>query len=360
LGAVPARVLVVLVGVGGALLVLQLVHHVLMRLGRRDPLPAHFGRRAHRPARWLAVVLGGYWGVRTTAGNLGWRDPVLHALVLLAIGGAAWLVAEVLLAAEDSALPRIRTDVPDNRHARQLHTRVRMLRRATIAVIALIAVAAMLVTFPAARDAGRSLLFSAGVAGVIVGFAAQSLLGNVFAGIQLAFSGAVRLDDVVVVDGEWGHVEELTLSYVVVRIWDDRRLIVPTSYLASKPFENWTRNESSVMGTVEIDVDWSVPVEAMRAELTRILNESALWDTRVSVLHVTEAVGGSVRVRAMVSAIDAGTLWDLRCLVRERLVGWVRERHPQALPRLRAELGPQSQPPPQPDGRAPSPDAAYG
>jgi small-conductance mechanosensitive channel len=156
--------------------------------------------------------------------------------------------------------------------------------------------------------------------------------------MQLALSGAIRLDDVVVVEKEWGHVEEITLTYVVVRIWDDRRLIVPTSYVASKPFQNWTRTESSIMGTVELDVDWTVSVDAARRELERVAGETALWDGRVCLLQVTEAAGPTVRLRCLVSAADAGTLWDLRCLIRERLVEWVRENQPRSLPRFRAQF----------------------
>ena len=169
------------------------------------------------------------------------------------------------------------------------------------------------------------MLASAGLISVVAALAAQSTLGNLFAGLQLAFSDAVRIDDVVVVEGEWGRIEELTLTYVAVQIWDDRRLILPTSYFTTKPFQNWTRTGSAVLGTAEIDVDWSAPVEPLRAELRPVCECTELWDGRVCVLQVTEAIGGMVRLRALVSAHDAGALWDLRCLVRERLVGWVWE-----------------------------------
>ena len=211
--------------------------------------------------------------------------------------------------------------MPDNRHARRVRTQVVLLRRLTIVVIVVLAVGVMLMTFPTVRGIGAGVLTSAGVVGVVAALAAQSLLGNVFAGLQLAFSDAVRLDDVVVVEGEWGRIEELTLSYVVVQIWDDRRLILPTSYFTSKPFQNWTRTEAAVLGTAEFDVDWSIPVQSMREELRRLVEGTELWDGRVCVLQVTDATGGTVKVRALVSAADAGSLWDLRCLVREHLVG---------------------------------------
>jgi small-conductance mechanosensitive channel len=244
----------------------------------------------------------------------------------------------LLLVAEDAALSRWRTDVTDNRRARRLHTQVVMIRRVTLVVVGILTLGVMLMTFPQARVIGTSLLASAGFAGIIAGLAAQSLLRNVFAGLQLAFSDAVRLGDVVVVEKEWGRIAEITLSYVVVHVWDDRRLIFPTSYFTQTPFQNWTRTESSLLGTVELDVDWALHVHEIREELRRALESTDLWDGRVSVLQVTDATGTSVRLRALVSATDAGRLWDLRCFVREHLVGWVRDHHPRSLPRVRAEM----------------------
>ncbi len=329
----------ILIAVGCALAGLEIVRRTLTRLGRRDPFPADLARRAHRPARAFGAVFATYVVVNTMPLPRGsWTGPLLHVLDLAAIAVSAWLVGALLLVAEDRAIRRFRTDVRDNRQARRVRTQIQLIRRVTIAIIAVIATGAMLVTFPNARTTGRSLLFSAGVLGVLAALASQSLLANTLAGIQLAFSGAVRLDDVVVVEDQWGRVEEITLSYVVIRIWDDRRLVLPTSYFASHPFENWTRTESAVLGTVEVDLDWSLPVAAMREELQRVVTATQLWDERVSLLQVIDATGSSVRVRCLVSAVDAPTLWDLRCLVRERLVEWVREHQPQALPRLRTEI----------------------
>lgn len=318
----------------GAFAMMEAVHRLVRRLSRRSAFLAELSRRARRPLQTVVVLFAVHVALRLTT-TPAW---LLHGLWLAIIGAVAWLVAALLLVAEDAALARLRTDVPDNRRARQVHTQVVVIRRVTVAAVAVLAVGAMLMTFPQARSAGASLLASAGLIGVIAGLAAQSVLGNMFAGMQLAFSDAVRLGDVVVVEGEWGRIEEITLSYVVVHVWDDRRLVLPTSYFAGKPFENWTRQTASLLGTVELDVDWSVPVEPMRDELRRVLSESPLWDGRVCVLQVTDAVSGLVRVRAVMSAVDAPTLWDLRCLVREHLVGWVRSHHPHALPRLRTEL----------------------
>ncbi|NJP33905.1 mechanosensitive ion channel family protein [Micromonospora thermarum] len=325
-----------------ALFVVEVVHRMIRRLGRRSLLMTELTQHAHRSFQVAATVLAVHFAVRFTTGyavGSAWRQVLLHVLVLAVIATAAWLVAALLVVAEDTALARFRVDVPDNRHARRVRTQVVMLRRLTIAVIVVLTLGVMLMTFPAVRGIGAGVLTSAGVVGVVAALAAQSLLGNVFAGLQLAFSDAVRLDDVVVVEGEWGRIEELTLSYVVVQIWDDRRLILPTSYFTSTPFQNWTRTEAAVLGTAEFDVDWSVPVQAMREELRRLVESSELWDGRVCVLQVTDATGGMIKVRALVSAADAGSLWDLRCLVREHLVAWVRDQRPTAMPRMRAEVG---------------------
>jgi small-conductance mechanosensitive channel len=214
-------------------------------------------------------------------------------------------------------------------------------------VIGVLAAAAMLLTFPSARAAGASILASAGVISIVAGLAAQTSLANVFAGLQLAFTDAIRVDDVVVVEEEWGRIEEITLTYVVVHIWDDRRLVLPSTYFTTTPFQNWTRKESAVLGSVELDVDWSVPFDAMRAELDRLLTDHPLWDRRVGVLQVTDAVGSVVRVRVLVSAPDAGALFDLRCQVREGLVVWLQRDHAYGLPRVRwanAAAGPAATP----------------
>ncbi|MET8320332.1 mechanosensitive ion channel domain-containing protein [Micromonospora sp. NPDC005189] len=331
-----------LVAAAVALFLVEVVHRLTRRFGRRAQLLTELTDHAHRPFQVAGTVLAVQFAVRFSTGYAvgeSWRQLLLHLLVLGVIASTAWLVACLLVVVEDTALARFRVDVPDNRHARRVRTQVVMLRRLTIAMIVILTIGVMLMTFPSVRGIGAGVLTSAGVVGVVAALAAQSLLGNVFAGLQLAFSDAVRLDDVVVVEGEWGRIEELTLSYVVVQIWDDRRLILPTSYFTSKPFQNWTRTEAAVLGTAEIDVDWAVPVQTMREELRRLVEGTELWDGRVCVLQVTDATGGMVRMRALVSAADAGSLWDLRCLVREHLVAWIRDNRPTAMPRMRTELG---------------------
>lgn len=310
---------------------------LLARLARRSPVLADLSERGRTPLRVLFVLIA-VTAVLDAATDVGaWRDLVVRVLGLALIATVGWLVAVAAFVVEDIALSRYDVDVEDNRHARRVRTQVSLIRRLTVVVIAVIAIAAMLLTFPSARAAGTSILASAGVISIVAGLAAQTSLANVFAGLQLAFTDAIRVDDVVVVEEEWGRIEEITLTYVVVHVWDDRRLVLPSTYFTTTPFQNWTRTESAVLGAVELDVDWTVPFEEMRAETTRLVQGNPLWDERVEVLQVTDAVGSLVRVRVLVSAKDGPTLFDLRCEVREGLVVWLQREHPNGLPRVRNE-----------------------
>ena len=247
-----------------------------------------------------------------------------HALLILLIATLTWLLTSLVQVAERRTIIRYGRDdeISDaDRQWRRIRTQVTVLRRLAIAVVVILGVAAILMTFPSFTDIGTTVFASAGVLSVVAGLAAQTSLGAVFAGMQIAFSGAIRVGDVVQLeDGQWwGRIEEITLSYVVVRLWDERGLVLPCTYFTTEPFENWTRSATEIMGTVEFDVDFSVPFNDMRAELDRLLADSELWDGRRGVLQVTDAVGGVVRVRTLVSAPNAGALFDLRCAVRE---GW--------------------------------------
>jgi len=326
---------------GVALLVVVLTHvGARVLAGRWGHGPA-LARACRRPYRIFVLAVA----VAVTAGSRqpdavsegAWDDVQLLLQVVL-IGSGAWLLAAVLLFAEDLMLGRWSTDVADNRTARRMRTQVLIVRRLTVALVVVVAVGAALWSFPSVRAIGAGLLASGVLLAAVAAVAAQATLANFFAGLQISFSDAIRLDDVVIVEGEWGLIEEITLSYVVVRLWDDRRMVLPSTYFNSTPFQNWTRHSSELLGAVEIDADWRVDVEAMRAELDRILGGTDLWDRRTQVLQVTDAVGGVVRVRVLVSAVDAGTLFDLRCLVRERLVGWLRTEDEAGLPRQRVEL----------------------
>ncbi|MEO3808954.1 mechanosensitive ion channel domain-containing protein [Sphaerisporangium sp. B11E5] len=260
------------------------------------------------------------------------------AAVLLIIS-SAWLIIQAAYAVTDVVLERLHGVEGDaNRRARRIRTQITLVRRVAAAVIILIALGAIMFTFPAVRALGAGLIASAGIVGVVAGIAAQSTLSNLIAGLQLVFSDAIRLDDVVVVDNEWGRIEELTLTYVVLRLWDERRLILPVSYFTSTPFENWTRHGSRVIGHVTFSVDWSVPVADLRAELYRALREHPLWDQKDWTLQVTGVLpNGLVELRALMSASDAPSVWDLKCDMREHMVDYVRRNHPEALPRFRVE-----------------------
>jgi small-conductance mechanosensitive channel len=205
--------------------------------------------------------------------------------------------------------------------------------------ISVFALSVMLMTFPSIRNVGISLFASAGVAGLAIGMAARPMLSNIIAGIQIALTVPISIDDVVIVEGEWGWIEEIGSTYVVVRIWDLRRLVVPLSYFIEKPFENWTRRTADILGTVFVYTDYTVPVDEVRQELLRVLKTSDLWDGKTWGLQVTNASERSVELRALMSSANSSASWDLRCYVRERLIKFLQERYPQSLPRLRAELG---------------------
>nr|WP_204261608.1 mechanosensitive ion channel domain-containing protein [Blastococcus saxobsidens] len=326
----------------GAWLVGVVIGILVRRLARRSPVAADLSRRGRTPLRTLLVLIAVTVVLDAGPALGGWRDPVVRGLGLALVATVGWLLAVAVHVVADMALARYDVDVVDNRHARRVRTQISLLRRLAVVVVGLLTVAAMLLTFPSARAAGASILASAGVISIVAGLAAQTSLANVFAGLQLAFTDAIRVDDVVVVEEEWGRIEEITLTYVVVHLWDDRRLVLPSTYFTTTPFENWTRKESAVLGSVELDVDWTTPFDDMRAELHRLLEDEGgrgpeLWDGRVGVLQVTDAVGSVVRARVLVSAQDAGTLFDLRCHVREQLVGWLQREHPGGLPRVRVE-----------------------
>ncbi len=331
------------------LAVIVAAHVVVRILTRRWPPAVGLNQHARIPFRLflLVLVVGEVVGTaRPDPVSVTFWSGVELALRLATIGTGAWLLGAVLLFLEDLGLRRYHTDTADNRNARRLRTQVLVIRRLTVALVVAVALGAGLLSFPGVRAVGASLLASAGLVSVVAAVAAQSTLANLFAGVQLAFSDAIRLEDVVVVDGQWGRIEELTLIYVVVHLWDDRRLVLPSTYFTSQPFENWTRRDSELLGVIEVDLDWRVDVAALRIRLAEIVAASDLWDGRNQVLQVTDAVGGLVRVRALVTAVDAPTLFDLRCHVREQIVAWARAHADAgALPRQRVELiGPEAVP----------------
>ena len=325
------------IAVGTAAAVIVVLRLLLLLAARRWTPAGQFHRAMRVPFRALVVILAARPVIdraRPDPDSWAWAEQTERVLVIVAVG---WLLVSAVLLFVDRALTRYDVEVADNLHARRLRTQVGIIRRLIVTVAVVITLGAVLLSFPGVEAVGASVLASAGLISVVAALAAQSTLGNVFAGLQLAFNDAVRLDDVVIVEEEWGWIEEITLTYVVVRTWDDRRLVLPSTYFTSSPFQNWTRHSSELIGSVELDLDWGVDPEAMRVELDRVLDLTDLWDGRVKVLQVTDAVGGWVRVRVLVTAVDAPTLFDLRCHVREHLVTWVRH-HTASVPRQRVEL----------------------
>ena len=264
-----------------------------------------------------------------------WWSITIRALIILAILAAGFLLQEVVNYIVSQFITRFEEGDQSDSETRRITTQLRIIRRLLNAVIALITIGMALFTFPQVQAVGAGLLASAGIVSVIGGLAAQSVLGNLFAGVQLAFSNAIRVGDVVVVEGEWGTIGEITLSYVVVYIWDERRLIVPSTYFTQHPFETWTRKSPKVYGVVTMDVDWSIPVEKVRKEFHRYLKTTELWDGREASCQLTDSTGGHIQVRFVASAEDSSKQWNLRCNIREHMVEWVQKNYPEALPRTR-------------------------
>ncbi|MER6627142.1 mechanosensitive ion channel domain-containing protein [Streptomyces sp. NPDC000987] len=262
------------------------------------------------------------------------RVGVGRTLTLVLIGSAAWLVIRIAAAVVETSYSRYARVHRDPARVRRVRTQVELIMRVVSAIVGVVAVAAMLLTFPAMRAAGASLLASAGILGIVAGVAAQSTLSNMFAGLQIAFGDMVRLGDTVVVDGEWGTVEEITLTFLTVRTWDERRITMPVSYFTSKPFENWSRGSTQMTGIVYWHLDHSAPVEAMREQLRDILRSCPAWDGRDYGVAVTDSTPNTIQVRALVTAKDADDIWTVRVTVRERMIRWLSEHHPHALPRV--------------------------
>jgi small-conductance mechanosensitive channel len=257
---------------------------------------------------------------------------------ILLIVAIALIALQAVRTLEGSLLLRFDIHAADNLRARKVHTQVQVIGRVIDAMIGLFTLAAVLMLFAEVRHVGTSLLASAGIVGIIAGVAAQKPLANVLAGFQIALAQPMRIDDVVIVEGEWGRVEEITLTYVVVHIWDDRRLVLPLGYFIEKPFQNWTRTSAQLLGSVFVWVDYTFPVEEGRAALKTIIEGSRLWDRRFWNLQVSDADAKSMQLRVLATAANSSDSWDLRCEIREKLITFIQEHHPRSLPKLRTEV----------------------
>ncbi|PRX90919.1 mechanosensitive ion channel family protein [Allonocardiopsis opalescens] len=331
-----------LLGLGIAVAVgaVALVRWLLTRMwNRRWPIAGPLVQRCTMPAYVAAVISVCNLGLPPLLPE-GLHGIAQRVLAMAMIGGLTWLLVAVAYALTDQLLQHITNgDAAATRRARRLETQVKLLRRVTTVGIVILAVAAMLFTFPSVQTLGAGLLASAGLIGIVAGVAAQSTLGNLFAGLQLAFSDAMRLGDTVVVNGELGTVEELSLTNVVLRIWDERRMVLPVSYFTTTPFENWTKHGTQLTGTVFLRVDWEAPVREIRGAVGEFVEQHPLWDGRNWSLVVTDVLdNGMVELRVLVTAADSDAAWDLRCAVREFLIDHLREQHPESLPRNRTEF----------------------
>lgn len=359
------QVLRPLVVIGGTialtLLVGWLADRILSAADRRHPETPLWGllRNCQLPLQVVlasAALQGSYGWAELDTGN---DRLIKNLLALVAVGAMVWLAVRCATAVAETSLARFAARTGDPARVRRFRTQLTMLQRVVTFVLATIAAAlAMLLLFPALRTLGASLLASAGVIGIVAGVAAQSMLGNLFAGLQIAFGDSVRIGDTVVVDGEWGTVEEMSLAFLTVRIWDDRRLTMPVSYFNSKPYENWSRGGTQITGTVYLHLDHSAPVKALREQLRVVLGSREDWDGRSWNLVVTDSTPTTIQVRAAMSAKDTDDWWTLQCAVREELISWLQQEHPYALPRVATAEA--AVPPPRAPAGLPAPVPGQG
>jgi small-conductance mechanosensitive channel len=310
-----------------------------------------------RATRRRGTLLG-HSLVRHGAGPALWIFPLLAALAVLPglplppmlmaalehiaglglIAAVAWLAVLLVQVTSDVLAGRYRLDVEDNLTARRIQTQFQMLHRIVVILVVIVTLAIMLMTFPAIRHIGVSILASAGLASLVIGMAMKDTLANLIAGVQIAFTQPFRIEDAVVVEGEWGWIEEIGTMYVVVRIWDLRRLVLPLSYFLDHPFQNWTRTSADLLANVILYADYTVPMDELRSELRRICESTKLWHGKVCVLQASDASEHTVQLRALMDARNSGDAWDLRCLVREKLIEFLQKQYPESLPRYRGEL----------------------
>ncbi len=317
-----------------SMVLVEVFRLLFLHLSGRAKWVGRLARRVHVPTLiFVLVVVGWVVSAMTEPGELRWWPGLSHAFLIATIVSGAWLLAILVSSAFDRVIAND-ADATDP-DARSRRTQLVVLYRLSLVLISVLALGAVLFSFPAMRVIGTSLLASAGIVSVVAGLAAQSLLSNLIAGIQIAFSEAIKVGDVVVVEDEFGHIGEINLSYVVVYIWDERRLILPCTYFTTKPFETWTRNSDKILGVVLMDLDWRVPVDAVRAKFQQIIESSDNWDHRKSSVNVIEAQNGYVTIRFVISAQDSDKQFALRCEVREQIMTWLQQEHPEALPTTR-------------------------
>lgn len=290
--------------------------------------------------RWAVPLLGIILLLPLLKLPENWTWVTQKGFGILLIVALSFLIVRGINAIQSALLGRHRLDVPDNLAARWIYTQVSVIRKIIVTTIVVIATGSILMLFDPVRQFGTSILASAGIAGVVIGFAAQKTLGNVLAGIQIALTQPILIDDIVVVEGEFGQIEEITLTYVTVRTWDSRRMILPITYFVEKPFQNWSRVSTELLGTVILYLDYQTPMGELRKELKRLVESNPKWDRKVCGMQVTDTKQSTIEVRVLVSATDPGKTFDLRCDIREGLIEFLVRNHPESLPRSRATTSP--------------------
>jgi small-conductance mechanosensitive channel len=330
--------------IGGALALGLVIHYLLFKawehLAKKTQtiLDSSILKHCLGPSRVILPILMVHFSLPLIDVFPKYMGIFEKVFILLLIVSMAWLTIKLTYVFEDILLSRFRIEGQDNLKARKINTQIQIFKKVVGVTVGIIALATILMTFDKLRHLGTSILASAGVIGIVVGIAAQHSIGALLASLQIAITEVINLDDVVIVENEWGWIEEINLTYVVVRTWDMRRLILPITYFLQKPFQNWTRLSTDLLGTVFLYVDYTVPVQAVREELYRILKNSKLWDGRTCGLQVTNATEHTVELRALMSATDSSNAWDLRCEVREKLIEFIQKNYLHGLPKVRAEV----------------------
>lgn len=323
-----------------SLAVRSLVFSLLERIGRRSKsvVDASLVRHGRRPSKIVFPLIALLIAVPTTSLPPWVEKPLEHVIGLGLIASVAWAVILLADVVADVIVARNRIDVKDNLAARRMQTQVTVLRRVFAIVVIIVTLAIMLLTIPHVRTIGTSLLASAGLAGLVVGMAMKPTFGNLVAGIQIALTQPIRVEDAVIVEDQWGWIEEITSTYVVVRIWNWQRMVLPLTYFIEHPFQNWTRTTACLIGSVHLFVDYTTSIDDLRKELERLVRSTDKWMGKVCVLQVVEATDKAIQLRALADAPDAGTAWDLRCYIREGLIKYLQAHCPDNLPKLRTDL----------------------
>lgn len=311
----------------------------IVKRGTAQSKPASaVAQAARKPASIVLPLLALQFVLRGAPDDIAHIALVRQATTIVLIASLTWLLMRMARGFGQAIVMAHQTDASDNLMARRIQTQTQVVTRLAVSSIGLIGFSLALMTIPDVRQIGMSLLASAGVIGIAAGLAARPVLGNLMAGLQIAFSQPIRLDDVVIVDGEWGRIEEINSTYVVVKIWDERRLIVPLQWWIEHPFQNWTRNSANILGTVFLWVDYRMPLQPLRDAMQALCEKSPLWDQRVCLIQVTDFSEKAMQLRCLISSADSGKAWDLRCLIREELMKVMQRDYADYLPRARAEI----------------------